>query len=153
MSEKMSEKMRWREKTRPVLEEIRRLLKEAGLNQTQVEERAGFSKGYLSQLMGLNLDLKVKHVLAVLEAMEGNPGELFSRAYPNAKKRHRALDDFQRASGPLTSEVEEILAYFYKHGVESLRGLRDRLERCEQAVARIEASGILDEFRRRKQGG
>lgn len=145
--------MDWKLETEPALQEIRRLLKEAGMSQRQLEDRAGFSQGYVSQLLGRNLDLKVKHVLAILDVLDQSLGEFFSRAYPDAKKRRRALAGFQRASGPLTEEVNEVLGHLYKYGVESLNELRDRLVRCERSVARIEASGILDEHRRRKRKG
>ncbi len=143
--------MDWKQETEPALQEIRRLLREAGISQRQLEERVGFSRGYVSQLLARNLDLKVWHVLAILNALEHSPGEFFSRMYPAAKKRRRALEEFQRASGPLTEEVDEVLGRLYKYGVESLNQLRDRLARCEQSVARIEASGILDEYRRRRK--
>jgi len=143
----------WKQETEPALQEIRRLLKEAGISQRRLEERVGFSRGYVSQLLGRNLDLKLLHVLAMLNALGEDVGEFFSRTYPAAEKRRRALDEFQLQSGPLTDEIDQLLGHLYRYGADSLRDLRQRLEHCEERVAQIEESGILDDYRRRKQEG
>lgn len=133
---------RWKSATGPALEEIRRLIRRSPYSQREVEARAGFSKGYISQLFARNLDLKVWHVLAILDALELNPGEFFFKVYPAT--RYRALESFQRASKPLSPEMDELLGRLYKHGIESLDELRGRLDRCEQAVSRLEEMGYLD---------
>ena len=136
---------RWTLETRPALEEIRRLVQAAGISQRKVEKRAGFSKGYLSQLLVRNLDLKMWHVLAILDALEHNPAEFFSQLYPGT--RFPALERFQSTSKPLSEEMSELLGRLYKHGVASLTELRDRLARCERAVSKLEDMGLLDEPR------
>lgn len=133
---------RWKSATGPALEEIRRLVRSSRLSQRQVEARAGFSKGYLSQLFARNLDLKVWHVLAVLDVLEVNPGEFFFKVYPAT--RYRALESFRRSSQPLSPDMDEVLGRLYKHGVESLNEIRDRLNRCERAVSTLEEKGYLD---------
>ena len=130
--------MDWKLETQPALEEIRRMIKASGLSQRKVEQRAGFSRGYLSQILSRNLDLKVFHVLAVLDVLGCGPGEFFARAYPAKKKRRRALDEFRGASETVTDEVDEVLGRLYAHGVESLDELRGRVARCEQSIARLE---------------
>ena len=134
---------RWTTETAPALEEIRRLVQASEISQRKVEQRAGFSRGYLSQLLARNLDLKMWHVLAILDALGHNPGEFFSRLYPGT--RFPALERFQRTSKPLSEEMDETLGRLYKFGVESLNELRDRLSRCERAVSKLEAMGLLDE--------
>jgi transcriptional regulator with XRE-family HTH domain len=47
-----------------------------------VEKELGMGVGYLGQLLRGNLDLKVKHVLAVLEVIGVEPAEFFSSLYP-----------------------------------------------------------------------
>ena len=47
-----------------------------------VEGELGMGVGYLGQLLRGNLDLKVKHVLAVLEVIGVEPAEFFSSLYP-----------------------------------------------------------------------
>lgn len=133
---------RWKSATGAALEELRRLIRSSRFSQRAVEVRAGFSKGYLSQLFARNLDLKVWHVLAILDALELNPGEFFFKVYPAT--RYRALESFRRSSQPLSPDMDEMLGRLYHHGVESLNEIRDRLNRCEQAVSKLEEKGYLD---------
>jgi transcriptional regulator with XRE-family HTH domain len=133
---------RWKLVTARALEEIRSLIKRSRLSQRKVEKLAGFSSGYLSQLLSRNVDLKVWHVLAILDAIEHNPGDFFFRVYPAT--RFRALESFQRASRPLSREMDEKLRELYDGGVESLIDMQRRLGRCEQAVSELEAMGYLD---------
>ena len=133
---------RWKMQTRPALEEIRRLVQASGLSQREVEERAGFSKGYLSQLLARNLDLKVWHVLAVLDALKHSPGEFFAQVYPTS--RFPALERFRETSRPLSQEMDEVLGRLYQYGVESLNELRGRLTQCER---KIEDLGTLEDRR------
>jgi len=46
-----------------------------------VERELGMGVGYLGQLLHGNVDLKVKHLMAVLEAIGIEPEELFSSLY------------------------------------------------------------------------
>ncbi|MCP4658838.1 MAG: helix-turn-helix transcriptional regulator [bacterium] len=135
--------MDWKAEATQALEEIRKMVKDSELSQRMVEDRAGFSRGYLSQLLARNLDLKLWHVLAILDVLDRNPGEFFSTVYPGS--RHPALEQFKSRSQPLPPEVDDVLARLYKFGVESLDDLRKRLARCEQAVSQIEAKGYLDD--------
>lgn len=129
----------WRERTVPVLEEIRRLLDQAGLSQRALERRVGFSKGYISQLLARNLDLKLWHVLAMLDGLGESPGKFFGRIFPC----DGALDRFQASSMPLSENMEQLLARLYAHGVEPLGDLRERLVRCERAIEQLVAQGYL----------
>lgn len=139
----------WKAETGRVLEEIRRLIRESDLSQRKVEERAGFSKGYLSQLLARNLDLKVWHVLAILDVLGRAPGELFEAVFP--RTRLAALEQFRRSSQPLGHETDEVLSRLYRYGVESLDELRGRLERCEEAIDDLERRGLVEP--RRRSGG
>lgn len=125
----------------PVLEELRRLIKRSDLSQRKIEERAGFSKGYLSQLLAENLDLKVWHVLAILEVLETSPGDFFLELYPSS--RYPALEEFQRLSRPISEGTDRVLEGLYSFGVESLRDLRGRLERCEDAIGQLRRKGLV----------
>lgn len=134
----------WRAQARPVLEEIRRQVRAVGLSQRQVEERTGFSGGYLSQLLSERLDLKLWHVLAILDAIECEPDEFFSRVFPD-RPRFPALRHFQKTSQPLSQETNVVLGKLYGGGVESLQILRRRLERIEKAIVELESKGLLRE--------
>lgn len=132
---------RWRTATQPVVEEIRRMVGSSGLSHRVVETRAGFSRGYLSQLLSGRRDLKIRHVLAILGAIDRLPGELFGRVYP--ERRFPALSHFQETSSPLSEETGELLERLYGSGVESLNELRRRLARCERAVTELEDLGLV----------
>lgn len=133
--------------TRKALEEMRRRVRAAGASQREVERRAGFSKGYLSQLLAGKVDLKVWHVLAILDAVGGDPRDYFLSAFAGARRRFPALERFRKTSQPLSAETDEILDKLYGGGVESLNELRDRLSRCERAVSELEEKGLLDSWR------
>ncbi len=125
------------------MEEFRQRIKQSPWSQRQVETKAGFSRGYLSQLLAGNLDLKVWHVLAILEVLEHNPGEVFAKVFPPPRRGLRSLDEFAERSQPLNEETDELLAQLYDRGVESLEELRGRIVRCERAVAQLEELGLL----------
>ncbi|RMH23482.1 MAG: XRE family transcriptional regulator [Acidobacteria bacterium] len=127
---------------RRVLDEIRRLIKRSPFSQRQVEARAGFSRGYLSQLLAENLDLKLVHIIAILEVLEVSPGHFFRTLYPDP--RESALARFKsRSQLAASAALNRDLDALYDAGLESLKQLRRRLERCEDAVERLERMGLL----------
>ena len=126
-----------------VLERIRLSIRQAGLSQRKVEERAGFSRGYLSQLLARNLDLKYWHLVAILNVLELSPGRFFSELYPEPHPT-AALKAFRGASGRLSGELDRDLDRVYGRRPGAVQELRERLERCERAISELEAKGILD---------
>ncbi len=113
-------------------------------SQRQVERRAGFSKGYLSQLLCGNIDLKYRHLLSVLEALEVPAYEFFADLYPERPSRLlSALAHFRRESRPIDPQVREQIARLYGIGLASLEDLSERLDRCEDALGELEALGLL----------
>lgn len=138
-------KQLWTVEVQPLLEEIRRLVRFSDLSQRQVEKRAGFSKGYLSQLLGQNLDLKVRHVLAILNALELEPGEFFARVFrkPASGGIPPSLAGFGEQSEPLTEEMDRWVGRIYRDKSETLDQLRRRLDRCEAAVSQLEERGLV----------
>jgi len=53
---------------------LRQRIRSAGRTQRQVERELGWSSGYISQLLRGNQDLKLKHALAILDAVGAEPG-------------------------------------------------------------------------------
>ena len=202
-----------KEKLRPIVKELREMIERSDLSQRRVEKKAGFSKGYLSRLLAQNFDLKVWHLLAVLDSVDSHPGEFFQRLYPIADGAEASAGDeggpgagpsgvrpskhdaggggaseagssedgvtkagssedgaakdgaskacvsqdgatsrFIAASRPLSRELDDVLRCLYGLGVESLSALRGRLDRCEKAVAELEASGFVGAGRERAKG-
>lgn len=128
---------------RLIVQELRRIIKRSEHSQREVEELAGFSKGYLSQLLAGNLDLKIWHVLSILKAFEISPADFFERIYPS-KARLAPMEEFAAGSAPLADDLDQAFATLQRVGVESLSDLRRRLEHCEKALARLEAQGPGD---------
>lgn len=117
-------------------------------NQRQVEQRAGFSKGYLSQLLCGNIDLKYRHVLSVLDALDIPAYEFFADLYPERPSRLLgALARFRRQSQPIDPQIREQIARLYGIGLASLEDLSERLDRCEDALEELEALGLLGDER------
>jgi transcriptional regulator with XRE-family HTH domain len=57
------------------------LIRVSGQTRQMVERRLGWSGGYLSRLLSGDIDLKVRHVLLICEALAVEPGEFFRMAY------------------------------------------------------------------------
>src|SRR5947199_10833567 len=66
---------------RRVAEALREAIRRGKSAQRQVERALGQGKGYLSQLFGGNVDLKVKHVFAILAVLGVEPDEFFLDLY------------------------------------------------------------------------
>ena len=119
--------------THRIRERLRLLILRSPLTQRAVENRVGFSRGHLSQLLAGTLDLKYWHLLAILHAIEVEPSEFFAALFP--RRRHPALevlDDVacQTEEGSLTYELTRLFA----SGIETLNDLGDRLVLCEEAL-------------------
>jgi hypothetical protein len=137
----MSRKVR-RDEVAPVVEEMRTIIQGSDLSQRQIEELAGFSKGYLSQLLGQHLDLKMWHVLTILQVLDMSPADFFEAAYPRTHSGS-ALESFVAGSQPLADDIEISIHQLYRLGVESLTQMRMRLRRCEMAIDQLEARGVV----------
>lgn len=118
-----------------ILEEMRRLIRREGLSQRQVEKRVGFSKGYLSQLLARNMDLKFWHIAAVLRALDYSPRRFFSEVY--AEPYDSALEIFRQKSQAVSGELAGALEKLYPDDPEPIRQLQKRVERCERAISEL----------------
>ncbi|MEM7349581.1 MAG: helix-turn-helix transcriptional regulator [Acidobacteriota bacterium] len=107
--------------------------------QQEIEQRAGFSSGYVSQMLNGHIEIKVRHLLVVLDAIEVRPAELFLQLYPRRRDRaSEVLATFKRRSGRFESSLARELARLYGYGIESLEDLEDRLERCEDVLSELD---------------
>lgn len=125
-----------------ILERLRLLIYFSELTQREIEERVGFSRGHLSQLLGGTSDLKLWHLLAILRVMELAAGDFFGDLFsPHRSPALKTLDDVRRRSKgkPLSFE----LAQLYAVGIESIADFSDRLERCEEALRELADRGAL----------
>lgn len=131
--------------TRQALAYLRDLIEDSDLLQRQVEDRAGFSRGYLSQLLNGHIDLKVRHLETLFEALGLLPGQYFGALFPPARRR-------VRRSGPRPElKVSKDVIRIYGFGIAEARELRRRLEQCEERLeelARSDAVAVLAAHRR-----
>jgi len=80
---------------------LRVLLAQRGASQRAVERRLGWAAGYLSQLLrpGRPPELKARHLLAVLDALDEPPATFFSQLYDLAPRPAADPSDDGRAAG------------------------------------------------------
>src|SRR5437660_519096 len=69
------------EEVQRVAEALREAIRRRKVSQRQIERVLGQGKGYLSQLLGGNVDFKLKHVFAVLEVLGLAADEFFLGIY------------------------------------------------------------------------
>ncbi|MEM1181909.1 MAG: helix-turn-helix transcriptional regulator [Acidobacteriota bacterium] len=133
-----------RSDVKPILEALRQMIRRSELSQRQVEEAAGFSRGYLSQLLAQNLDLKVWHLMKILEIFGEHPGDFFHRLHTSRRSTPDALADFAARSAPAGDSLAASFDHLYRVGLDSLASLRQRLERMEGAVEQLESRGLIE---------
>lgn len=133
-----------RQEVERIRDQLRLIIHQAPMTQRQIERLASFSKGYLSQLMCGNIDLKYHHLMTILNATGVTASEFFAELYPERPSHLlSALANFRRRSQPLDQQVRLQLTRLYGLGLASLDELSERLDRCEDALAELESLGIL----------
>jgi hypothetical protein len=60
------------------------LIRFSKIKSQEIEQRLGFSAGYMSRLLGGKIDIKISHVLDIAAILGLHPQELFSIAFPQA---------------------------------------------------------------------
>ncbi len=96
---------------------LRRLVRESNLTQRAVEERSGFKRGYLSQVLQGHIALSLRHVLGILLATGTSPGTFFAELFPPSKE-----------SSADSQQIDEI---------------RERMARYDSALRELEDKGLL----------
>jgi transcriptional regulator with XRE-family HTH domain len=97
--------------------ELRRLadrlwlrISEAGLSQREVSRRMGSQRDYVNQILRGNLELKVDHVVAILDIVEVPPEDFFADHYGMGRRFSRPLDPDERLPGGIT--WRELVSFF-----------------------------------------
>ncbi|MFN7960180.1 MAG: helix-turn-helix transcriptional regulator [Thermoanaerobaculia bacterium] len=70
-----------------ILALLKRAIRSSGYSQKDVDRQIGVKPGYLSQVMIGRLDLKVKHLLRALDAIQVDPAGFFGLAFPPDRSR------------------------------------------------------------------
>lgn len=58
------------------------VMQAAGLTRKELDQRLGAGPGYISQVLTGRMELKFRHVLAILQALEVDPSVFFQTLYP-----------------------------------------------------------------------
>ena len=125
--------------SREVLDRLRLLIHYSPETPRDLERRAGFSRGYLSQILGGHLPLRVEHLLALILALDLEPAEFFDGLFSDSRFRLRRPGAPPRRRDA-TQALSLELAKRYGVGLESLDDLLLRLEEYEAGQRRLEAS-------------
>lgn len=112
----MSVKSQRDEAIAQIRRELRRLINDSGVTQRSIEEKNGFTQGYLSQVLKGHIALGARHILGVLFALGMSPQEFFARLFGGYEE-----------SG---SQVP-------------LDEIRERLARYDAAIDQLEEKGLV----------
>ena len=101
------------------LELLKRVVKSLGPTRQELERQIGMSSGWASKVLNGEIELRVRHVLAVLDICGVEPWRFFAAAFPQPGTEERAVSSlFQsrylsesRRSGPagFASELSQAL--------------------------------------------
>lgn len=78
---------------------LRNAIRLSGVTNRKIERQLGMSQGSLSRLLAGGIELKVKHILEIVEILGLPPGQFFQIAYPEEAQPTSALQAFQKALG------------------------------------------------------
>ena len=120
-----------------VLDRLRWRIQCSPLTQRTLERQLSFSKGYLSQVLRGHVDLKINHLLALLEALEVGPRDFFVELGEEPLDARgggdaRPCETAETAGRPRAEEGADQALFFAE--LQSLDEIRRRLARCEQAL-------------------
>ena len=74
------------------------VMQAAGLTRKELDQKLGAGPGYVSQVLTGRMELKLRHVLAILRALEVEPGVFFQTLYPENRPSTDAvvMEEFLR---------------------------------------------------------
>jgi hypothetical protein len=74
------------------------VMQAAGLTRKDLDQKLGAGPGYVSQVLTGRMELKFRHILAVLRAIEVEPGVFFQTLYPENRPSTDAvvMEEFLR---------------------------------------------------------
>lgn len=108
------------------------LVDDSDVPRWRVDDRLGHAKGYLSQLLAGTIDLRFSHLIGVLDAIGCPPRRFFHFAFPPRLASGQRPRRYRRVEALLRTDPEVVAVYAL--GIETVRQLGRRLERCERAL-------------------
>lgn len=133
----LKKRMRQRLEIKRMLGRLRDLVEDSEVPRHSVDECLGHAPGYLSQLLAGTIDLKYRHLVTILDAIDCPPERFFETVYPLPHRRRR---------GPASPELATMLQLerdgvgVYGLGIEAVDEMRGRLARCEEVLRAILAN-------------
>ena len=82
------------------------VMQAAGLTRKELDQKLGAGPGYISQVLTGRMELKFRHIISILRALDVDPGAFFQTLYPEP-----------RPAAPEVGVVEEFLKKLQKLGV------------------------------------
>lgn len=79
---------------------LRNAIRLSGVTNRKIERTLEMSQGSLSRLLAGGIELKVKHILKIVEILGLPPGHFFRIAYPEEPQPTSALQAFHKALSP-----------------------------------------------------
>ena len=79
-----------------ILTLLRNKIRERGYTQLEVQEKLGWGRSYISQLLTKQKTLRVEQILSILETIDVDPREFYAELYylPVSSGRPQALDAY-----------------------------------------------------------
>lgn len=91
MNDNLDAQLRWMEQV------LAAVIRASGLTRQGVEKELGWSSGYLSKLLGGQVELRPRHILAVLAVAKMEPADFFSIVFPKRRRNPSGIDQAVRA--------------------------------------------------------
>ena len=77
------------------------MMKLAGVNRQELDQRRGAGRGYSSQVLSGRMELKYRHVLAMLAALDVEPATFFGILFPQREELLAGGSSMERLLGQL----------------------------------------------------
>src|SRR5262245_17842546 len=99
------------EEIQGALDLLKRVVKSLGPTRQQLERQIGMSSGWASKVLNGEIELRVRHVLTVLEVCGVEPWRFFAAAFPPPGLEERTMAAlFQPRSGEVRRPSSEFAA-------------------------------------------
>jgi transcriptional regulator with XRE-family HTH domain len=109
---------------------LRRLIQARGFSLSDLDQRFGYRRSYLSRVLKGETNLTVHHVLAILQAIGFSPAAFFSALYPPPEQ-----DTPSEELRALVARIEKLLPETARHGsIAELETGEPRQARIDKAV-------------------
>ncbi len=124
---------------------LRERIHREGLTFRDVEDRLEMGRDYLSQLFRGSVDLKLKHVMAILDAIGVAPEEFFAAVYALAPASEVARLEFETDVGRVERLVmRDLVHVLFGKGLLTRQEAEDYLSRLHDPLRYIAAARRLD---------